>query len=101
MKALLEYLTKNIANQPDKIKIKSDEENGTINLSLVTDPEDTGKIIGRKGKTIKAIRSLLYLKALLANKRVNLRLVETGEATGQDKKSAEVKPDVSSNKETP
>ena len=77
MKSLLEYLVLNIVDQPDKVVIEAKEETGHLNLSLKTDPEDMGKIIGRGGKTIKALRILLRVKGILQKKGVNLNLVES------------------------
>jgi predicted RNA-binding protein YlqC (UPF0109 family) len=76
MKSLLEYLVKKIVNDPDKIVIEKREEGESENFYLKTSPQDRGKIIGKKGKTIKALRSLLRLKGLLEKRRVNLYLVE-------------------------
>lgn len=81
MKNLLDYLVKNIVSHPDKVVIKLQEKDDYLNFSLKTGPEDMGKIIGRGGKTIKALRTLLRLKAMILKKGATLQLIE-------DKKTA-------------
>lgn len=76
MKKLLEFITKNIVEKPEAIKIKEEESNGLVNLTLKVAPEDMGKIIGKKGKIIRAIRQLLRVKAFKTGQRVNLVLEE-------------------------
>lgn len=80
MKDLLEYLVKEIVTKPKAVKItESKEEDGTIHLSLSVSPEDMGIVIGKEGKTIIAIRSLIKTAAAKAGKRVFLELEEAGE----------------------
>lgn len=74
MEKLLEFITKAIVESPEKVKIKKKEENGLVNLSLKVDPEDLKIVIGKKGRTIRAIRNLLRLKAIKEKVRFNLEL---------------------------
>lgn len=76
MKKLLEFIVKNIVASPDKVLIEEREENSQINLNLDVDSEDMGIIIGKSGRTIKAIRTLLKIKAIKEGKHVYLNLVE-------------------------
>lgn len=78
MKELLQYIIENVVSHPEDIQIEIEEtEEGITHLQLTVHPEDMGMIIGKKGTTIQAIRSLLRVKAIKENKRVNLELVET------------------------
>jgi predicted RNA-binding protein YlqC (UPF0109 family) len=78
MKKLLEYLVKELVSKPKKIKIaESKEEDGTVHLSLSVSPEDMGMIIGKGGKTITAIRSLVKTSAVKNGKKVFLELEES------------------------
>lgn len=79
MKKLLKFIVETIVDDPEKIKIKETKENGQTTLSLQVAPEDMGKVIGKKGKIIKAIRQILRVKAFRAGERVNLVLEETEE----------------------
>jgi predicted RNA-binding protein YlqC (UPF0109 family) len=81
VKKLIEYLVKNIVNLPDSVSLEEKTENGFSSFYLKTAPEDIGKVIGKKGKTIKAIRSLLYLKGIIKQKKAGLYLVESNETT--------------------
>ncbi len=76
MKKLLEYLVKEIVSQPKKVKVKEVSENGAVKLSFSVAPEDMGFIIGKGGRTISAIRSLLKTAAIKAGKEVFLELKE-------------------------
>ena len=79
MEDLLKYLSKNIISFPKKLIIKKEEKEGITNLYLTADAQDLGKIIGKNGKTIKALRTILHLKSLLIKKRVGLFVNEEGE----------------------
>lgn len=82
MEELLSYIIKNIVSRPEEIKIvEAETEGGFINLRLQVHPEDMGIVIGKGGNIIRAIRSLLRVKAIKENKRVNLELIETETGT--------------------
>lgn len=76
MKDLLKFITKSIVNNPDQVKINEEKEEGFVNLKLSVAQEDMGKIIGKRGKIIKAIRTLLKIPAIKQNVRVNVELEE-------------------------
>lgn len=77
MRDLLEYLVKELVSKPKEVKIsESKEEDGTTHLSLSVSPVDMGIIIGKGGKTITAIRSLVKTAAAKAGKKVFLELEE-------------------------
>ena len=74
MKDLLTFLTKSIVDHPEEIVIEEKEEDGQINLSLQSNPEDIKMIIGKKGRTIKAIRELLKIRAIKEKKKFSFNL---------------------------
>lgn len=76
MEDLLEFIVKAVAQKPEQISITKDEVDGVVNLNLSVDKNDMGRVIGKNGKIIKAIRNTLRVKALKEGKRVNLTLVE-------------------------
>lgn len=76
MEKLLKFLTTSIVEKPKKVKIQKSEEGDQTTLTCKVDKEDMGKIIGRQGRTIKAIRTLLRTKAGRLGKRVFLVLEE-------------------------
>jgi len=76
MKELVKFLAKNIVSQPAVVQVEETKEDAGENLKLSVAPEDMGKIIGKGGRVIKAIRTLLKIKAIKESKRVYLELVE-------------------------
>lgn len=76
MKSLLEYIISGVTSKPDMISVSEENENGILVLKLKVDDEDFGTVIGKGGRTIKAIRDLLRLKAQKENVRFNLVVEE-------------------------
>jgi hypothetical protein len=74
MKELFEFLIKSIVDHPQDITIEEIQEEGQVNLNFNANPEDIKIIIGKNGRTIKAIRELLKIKAIKEKKRINLNL---------------------------
>lgn len=72
MKNLLDYLIRSIVSKADEVKILESSENGVLNLNVSVSQEDYGTILGKKGRTIKALRDLLRLKAQRENIHYNL-----------------------------
>ncbi|MEK7610788.1 MAG: KH domain-containing protein [Patescibacteria group bacterium] len=77
MKNFTEYLVKLIVNKPECVELVEDTQPDITNLRLKTAPEDIGLVIGKGGKTIRSLRTLLRIKGIKENKRVNLELEET------------------------
>ena len=57
--AVLNYLARSLSNDPDSVVIDSDERRGGLRLSLHVSPDDMGRVIGRRGRTAQAIRTLV------------------------------------------
>ena len=71
----VEYIVKTLVNNPDKVKVdRSVDEKGVL-LSLEVDPEDVGRIIGRRGATAQSIRTLLRALGTKNDARYNLKIV--------------------------
>lgn len=81
MKQLLEYIVPNIVNHPEDVVISEVEDNGVINLSIKVNPEDMGRVIGKSGKVIKAIRQIGRIIAIKKGVRVNIDVVDEGNRT--------------------
>lgn len=75
MKELVELLAKSLIDQTDALQVEETETANTILLEIKVAPEDIGKIIGRQGRIIKAIRTLARSSAPLG-KRVAVELAE-------------------------
>lgn len=82
MKKLLEFLVTSIVSHPDKVTIEESQEGDFVNLHLSVHPDDIKIIIGRQGRTIRAIRNLIRTKAAKQNLKVNLIIEEKPPITG-------------------
>lgn len=76
MKDLLTYIISHIANEPDKVNIEEKLIDNQIDFYVSCDPSDIGRIIGKKGKIIKALRRVLAILAVKEGKRVNIVMVD-------------------------
>lgn len=82
MKKLLEFLITSIVSHPEKVVIQESQEGDFVNLHLSAHPDDIKIIIGRQGRTIRAIRNLIRTKAAKQNLKVNLIIEEKPKITG-------------------
>lgn len=72
MKELVTYLVKNLADKPEAVSVEETEQGGTLHYKLNVADEDKGKIIGKQGKVIKAIRALVSLAAARQDRRSSI-----------------------------
>ena len=79
LKNLAEYLVKSLADHPEKVELAEHEEDDTVLIELKISPEDIGKIIGKNGNTINAIRTVLQTAASSHRKRAKLEVVGQSE----------------------
>lgn len=71
------YIISSIVNNPEKIKIDEQTEENITNYNVTLAKEDMGKIIGKEGKVIRAIRNVMKIPAIKSNRRINISLNET------------------------
>ena len=76
MKALIEYIAKSLVDHPDQVQISESSSEQGIVLELKVAPDDLGKVIGKQGRTIRAMRTLLGAASVRAQKRTMLEIVE-------------------------
>jgi uncharacterized protein len=75
----VEYLIKSIVSNPDAVSIaRSVDEKGVL-LELTVDPEDLGRVIGKRGATAQSVRTLLRALGTKNEARYNLKIVDNGE----------------------
>lgn len=91
MQEILEFILKNITTMPDDVKIEVQEEEGTSNYIVTVNPVDVGRIIGKEGKVIKAIRTIMRVIAI--QRGVHIRISVVSENGPQDNGSASVEPE--------
>ena len=83
----VEYIVKTLVNNPDKVTIdRTIDEKGVL-LSLEVDPEDVGRIIGRRGATAQSIRTLLRALGTKNDARYNLKIVNNDDYEPAEKKA--------------
>ena len=63
MKQLIETMVKPLVDHPEEVRIETEESGNRIVCNLSVHPEDIGKVIGKQGRTAKAIRSIVYSAA--------------------------------------
>jgi len=76
MQGFLEYIVKGLVEHPDAVTISPVERNGVTVYELRLDASDVGRIIGRQGATINAIRSVLQAGSARKGLRCSLEIVE-------------------------
>ena len=75
-KELVEYIAKSLVDSPEQVEVREAEgEQGAV-LELSVSREDLGKIIGKQGRTARAIRTLLGAVSAKTKKRVLLEIIE-------------------------
>ncbi|MCJ7565850.1 MAG: KH domain-containing protein [Candidatus Aminicenantes bacterium] len=76
MKGLVELIAKALVDNPDRVQVSQlDGEQSSI-IELKVAPEDMGKIIGKQGRNVQAIRVILGAVGMKLKKRVNIEIVE-------------------------
>ena len=76
MKALVEHIAVALVDSPDQVKVVESENGDMINLELTVAQEDLGKVIGKQGRTARAMRSILSAAAARDNKKSRLDILE-------------------------
>lgn len=74
--AFVEFVTKELVEKPESVKVSRSVDEMGVLIELTVDKDDMGAIIGKEGKTAKAIRTLLRVLGAKNDARVNLKIVE-------------------------
>lgn len=85
----VEYIVKTLVNNPDKVVVDRQIDEKGVLLSLTVDPEDVGRVIGRRGATAQSIRTLLRALGTKNDARYNLKIVNDEAAPRAEKAPAE------------
>ncbi|MCL5033508.1 MAG: KH domain-containing protein [Bacteroidetes bacterium] len=73
----VEYVIRRLVDKPDSVQLTEEEkEANKVVFQLKVDPEDVGKVIGRKGRTANAVRTLLSAIAAREGKRAILEIID-------------------------
>lgn len=76
MKDLIEYIAKALVDEPDQVKVNEVVGEKTSVLELSVAKEDLGKVIGKQGRTARAIRTILSAASTKIRKRSVLEIIE-------------------------
>src|SRR4030095_8090452 len=76
MKEFIEYLAKNLVDDPNNVRVEETVEDNKITIRLHVSRNDLGKVIGKQGRTAKSIRTLLTAVAAKHNKSGHLEIDE-------------------------
>jgi uncharacterized protein len=71
---LVLVLARSLVEEPEKVEVSGTESDSRVELEIRVAPEDMGKIIGRGGRTIRAIRTVAKAASVRVGKRVNVEV---------------------------
>jgi uncharacterized protein len=73
---LVEFLVRQLVDEPGAVRVERVERDGDLVLQLHVAPDDVGKVIGRHGRTVRALRTVVRATAVREQRRVLLEIVE-------------------------
>lgn len=76
MEELIAVIARSLVDQPDAVKVTRTDDEDCVTIELAVASEDLGKVIGKQGRTARALRSLLAAAAAKTEKRTRLEIVE-------------------------
>jgi len=76
MRETIEMIVKALVDEPDAVEVREMDRNGTTRLEVRVAQSDMGKVIGKQGRTVRALRSLVYAAGLKQHRRFVLDVVE-------------------------
>lgn len=86
---LIEQVVKMLVDEPAEVIVDEFPERGATVFELVVAPDDIGKVIGKSGRTVRALRTLLDAVGVKLNKRYELDVIEEDEEDGEFEGGAE------------
>lgn len=84
----VEFIVKSLVSNPDAVAIERRIDEKGVLLELTVDPEDLGRVIGKRGATAQSLRTLLRALGTKNEARYNLKIVDNGEQPSGDSASA-------------
>lgn len=76
MKELVEYLARALVDQPEAVELKTTPQEGAVLYELKVAPGDVGKVIGRDGRTVNALRTVLQHAAQKKGEKARLEIID-------------------------
>lgn len=75
MRELVEYIAKNLVDDPDSVRVTEREEENAFVLELTVAPDDMGKVIGKQGRIAKAIRTVVKAATTKSPKKYIVEII--------------------------
>lgn len=76
MVGLVEVIARSLVDNPDEVTVSAVEDLGNITIQLRVAPDDMGKVIGKKGRIARALRTVVRAAATRNNKNVTVEIVQ-------------------------
>ncbi len=76
MAELLAYLARELVDEPDAVRVDTEERDGALVLRLHVAPDDVGKVIGRGGRIVRALRTVVRASASREGRRVLVEIAD-------------------------
>lgn len=83
----VEFVIKTIVNNPDDVKVEREVTEKGVDLRLTVNPEDLGRVIGRRGITAESMRTLLRALGTKNEARYNYQIIDNGEGRAKDERT--------------
>ena len=83
----VEYVIKSLVTKPDEVKVERRIDEKGVLIELTVDPEDLGRVIGKRGATAQSVRTLLRALGTKNDARYNLKIVDNG--IGSDRRQTD------------
>src|SRR6187549_1513183 len=97
----VEFIVKSLVSNPDSVRIERLIDEKGVLLELTVDPEDLGRVIGKRGATAQSLRTLLRALGTKNDARYNLKIVDNGEpGAGRSHSTSDATSDDSSSDDT-
>ena len=76
MAELLAYLARELVDEPDRVLVETEERDGALVLVLHVAPDDVGKVIGRGGRIVRALRTVVRASSVRDGRRVLIEIAD-------------------------
>lgn len=76
MKEFIEYLIKNLVDKPEQVDVRCFEEEERMRIEVRVDPSDVGKVVGKKGATINAVRTIAMMICARLGRRIRVEVIQ-------------------------
>lgn len=86
----VEFVVKSLVSKPDEVKVERRIDEKGVLLELTVDPEDLGRVIGKRGATAQSLRTLLRALGTKNDARYNLKIIDNGEGVSASTSTTKV-----------